>query len=183
MLRSITDYNFHNKRTLLRCDFNVPIENGKILEDFKIQSALFTIKYLKMLGAKIIILSHLGRTSDYKNKKQKAYTLKPVFDRLQELLKEDITFISDAISLKAKKAVKKMKSGDIIMLENLRFYKGEEENNISFAEKLSELGDVYVGEHFSVCHRTNASIVALPKMMPRFAGSYFLKEFFFLLGI
>lgn len=178
MFRNITDYNFHNERVLLRCDFNVPVDNGKIAEDFKIQSALFTIKYLKMLGAKIIILSHFGDPWECKNKKQRQnkYTLKPVHKRLQELLREDIFFIKSATSLATRRKVKKMNKGDIIMLENLRLYKEEEQNNQLFAEKLAKLGDVYVGEHFSACHRENASIVSLPKMMPRFAGHHFLKE-------
>jgi len=178
MLRAITDYNFYNKRVLLRCDFNVPIEDGKIVEDFKIQNALFTIKYLKTSGAKIIILSHFGNPWECKNKRkrQNKYTLKPAHKRLQELLREDIFFLKNATGITTKRKVKKMKSGDIVMLENLRFYKEEEQNDQLFAEKLAELGDVYVGEHFSVCHRANASIVALPKMMPRFAGHNLLKE-------
>ena len=108
--------------------------------------------------------------------RKKKYTLKPVHKRLQELLREDIFFIESAIGRTAERKVKKMKNGDIIMLENLRLYKEEEENNQLFAEKLAKLGDVYVGEHFSVCHRANSSIVALPKMMPHFAGQHFLKE-------
>ncbi|NQU82546.1 MAG: phosphoglycerate kinase [Parcubacteria group bacterium] len=179
MFRPLTDYNFYNKQVLLRCDFNVPIQDGKVLDDFKIQNALFTIKFLKKAGAKICILTHLGRPWDIKDKKkrQEKFTLKPVYEKLQELLKEDIYFISDEIGRGVRRKIKKMNQGDIAMLENLRFYKEEQENKEKFAEKLSLLGDVFVGEHFSVCHRKNASIAILPQLLPdRIMGHQLAKE-------
>jgi len=178
MFRPINDYNFHNKRVLLRCDFNVPFRDGRILDDFKIQKALFTIKFLRKNGAKIIILSHFGRPDDFKNQKQarEECTLKPIHQRLKELLKENVGFVPEISFRRIDQSIKKMQAGDILMLENLRFYKGEKGNSPAFAEKLARLGDVYVGEHFSVCHRENASVSLLPTLLPHFAGYELLKE-------
>lgn len=178
MFRSINDYNFHNKRTLLRCDFNVPIHNGRILDDFKIQKPLFTIKFLSKAGAKIIILSHFGSPSDFKSQKQarEKCTLKPVHKRLEKLLQEKVAFASESSLRKIESRIKKMKPGDILLLENLRFREEEEDNSPVFAEELARLGDAFVGEHFSVCHRKNASVSLLPKLLPRFAGPELLKE-------
>lgn len=178
MFRPIADYNFHNKRTLLRCDFNVPVQNGRVLDDFKIQKALFTIMALKKSGAKIIILSHFASPWDIKSKeeRQEKCTLKPVHQRLEELLREEIGFAAVAISPQTEKKIRKMQPGDILMLENLRLYKEEEANDSQFAGKLARLGDVYVGEHFSVCHRQNASVALLPQLLPHFVGPELLEE-------
>jgi len=178
MFRPINDYNFHNKRTLLRCDFNVPVHDGKILDDFKIQKSLFTIKFLRRAGAKTIVLSHFGSPSNFKDQKQarEECTLKPTHKRLEELLQEKVEFVSESSIRKIELRVQKMKSGDILMLENLRFWPEEKSNSPVFAEKLARLGDVYVGEHFSVFHRENASVSLLPSLLPHFAGYELLKE-------
>lgn len=178
MFIPINDYNFYNKRTLLRCDFNVPVHDGRILDDFKIQKALFTIKFLKCAGAKIIILSHFGSPGNFKSQKQarEKCTLKPIHKRLEKLLQENVKFIQETALRKIESRIKKMESGDILMLENLRFWQEEENNSPEFAEELARLGDVYVGEHFSVCHRENASVALLPKLLPHFAGFELLKE-------
>lgn len=169
---SIKDYNFKDKKVLVRCDFNVPMEDNKIMDDFRIQKILPTIKYLKNAGAKIILLSHLGRPD---NKNQK-FGLKPIISKLEEFLKQPIKFSNETVGGKAKKETEKLKTGEILLLENLRFYKGEEENDEKFAKSLAELGEVYVNDAFAVCHRNHASIVALPRLLPHFAGLQLEKE-------
>lgn len=178
MFRPINDYNFYNKRTLLRCDFNVPVHNGRILDDFKIQKTLFTIKFLRKSGAKIIILSHFDKPGSFKSRKEarNKCTLRPVHEILEKLLQENIEFIETTQKRKIASRIKKMNAGDILMLENLRFNPKEENNSHKFAEELASFGDVYVGEHFGVCHRENASVSLLPKLLPRFAGDELLKE-------
>ncbi len=134
----------------MRCDFNVPLdEKGAILDDFRIKQTLPTIRYLFKRGAKIILISHLGRPSGIDSR----YSLKPVERRLEELLKQKIT-----------------------LLENLRFNKGEQENSKDFAQELAKLGDIYINDAFSVCHRKHASIVSLPKLLPSAAGLLLQKE-------
>jgi phosphoglycerate kinase len=172
MFNSLKDFNFQGKRVLLRCDFNVPIKDGKVLDDFRIKRTLPTLLYLKKSGAKIILLSHLGRPST----KTKKFSLAPVASKLEELLKEKVKFSKTCISKKLKKEIKKLKPGEILLLENLRFEKGEEANDENFAKSLAELGDVYVSEAFSVVHRNHASVAILPKLLPHFVGFDFLKE-------
>ncbi len=178
MFRSLHDFNFSNKRVLVRCDFNVPVKDGKVLDDFRIRRALPTINYLKEVGAKVILLSHLGRPWDIKSKRRrkKKYSLEPICERLKELLQGNIEFSEEIIGEEAQKKTQKMEEGDILLLENLRFEKGEEENNQEFAKALAELGEYFVEEAFSVCHRAHASVVSLPKILPNFAGFGLEKE-------
>lgn len=177
-MNSLKNSNLQAKRVLVRCDFNVPIKNGKVLDDFKIQRTLETISFLKKAGAKIILSSHLGSPLKTERKKQrlKEFSLKPVQKKLQDLLKEKIRFSKRCIKRKAKKEIKRLKNGQILILENLRFEKGEKENNEKFAKELAKLGDVYINEAFSTCHRNHASIVFLPKLLPHFVGLNFEKE-------
>lgn len=147
------------KRVLLRVDFNVPIENGIVTDDFRIRKALPTIKYLKQKGAKVILVTHLGKGGE---------TLAPVAESLQKLIKSK--FVANILGLDAAIAVSSMKDGDILLLENLRNDKGEQACDKFFASNLARLGDVYVNEAFSVNHREDASIVLLPKLLPSFAG-------------
>ncbi|MBU4338775.1 phosphoglycerate kinase [Patescibacteria group bacterium] len=179
-----------NQRVLLRADFNVPVgKNGKIggNEDWRIKAALPTIKYLLKQKAKIILLAHLGRPKvsrkfikSIKSKVHKVedleYSLKPVANRIGELLKSKIKFIDECIGDKARKAADEMKSGEIILLENLRFYKEEEENNEKFAEELAKLGEIYINDAFSDSHRSHASIVGITKYLPSYAGLLMEKE-------
>lgn len=161
----------------MRCDFNVPLKEGKVLDDFKIQKTLQTIRYLRDNGGKIILSSHLGWPQEIKQKKErlKRYSLKPVKERLERLLGEKIRFSEEVLGNKPKKEIKKLKPGQILLLENLRFEKGEEKNDENFAKELAKLADVYVGEAFGVSHRRHASLVTLPKLLPHFAG-FSLKE-------
>jgi len=171
-VKTLKDFNFHGKRALLRCDFNVPFdEKGLISDDFRIKQSLPTIEYLKKKGAKIILMSHLGRP----NKNQK-YSLKPIGSRLEKLLEQKVKFLDKCLGKKIEKEIEKMKPGEIILLENLRFHEEEEENSANFAKELSKLGDIYINDAFSACHRSHASIVLLPKYLPSGAGLLLEKE-------
>jgi len=178
MLKTLKDFNFQDKKVLVRCDFNVPVEKGKVLDDFKIQKSLETIKYLKDAGGKIILISHLGRPQEAGGKKERLrqYSLKPIKEKLEELLGEEIRFAEEVLGRGVKKEIKGLAKGKILLLENLRFEKGEEENDEKFAKSLAELADCYVSEAFGVSHRAHASLVALPQLLPHFAGFGLKKE-------
>jgi phosphoglycerate kinase len=159
-MRSIKQIkNLKGKKVLLRVDFNVPIKDGVVEDDFRIRKALPTIKYLKQKGAKVILITHLGKGGD---------TLLPVANALKKLIKS--TFVANILGLDTEIAIRSMKSGDVLLLENLRNDKGEKDCNQFFASSLAKLGDIYVNDSFSVDHREDASIVLLPKFLPRYAG-------------
>lgn len=163
-----------SKRVLVRCDFNVPLdEKGNILDDFRIRASLPTIEYLLDQEAKIILMSHLG---DPGGIIQENLRLSPIGIRLVELLGREVEEAPDCIGSETEKMIQKMKRKDIILLENLRFYKGEEENDIEFARLLAKLGDVFVQDAFGACHRSHASVVGLPRFLPAFAGLLLEKE-------
>jgi len=151
------------KRVLIRVDFNVPIKNASVADDFRIQKALPTLKFLRDSGAKIFILSHIGR--------EKTDTLLPVSKHLEPLFPH--TFISDF----ATHDFSQMQNGDAVLLDNLRKYDGEKAGDKAFAKSLSLLGDVYVNEAFPVSHRKDASVFALPKLLPAHFGPLFIEEF------
>ena len=171
MFKTIRDFNIKEKRVLVRCDFNVSFSKQRnVLDDFRLKQTLPTIEYLIKNKAKIILISHLGRP---KNKEIK-YSLKPVAQRLEELLGRNIKFLDDCIGKKVEKEIGKMKVGEIILLENLRFYQEEKENDKNFAKKLAELGDIFIQEAFAVCHRNHASVVGIPEYLN--SGIGFLLE-------
>ncbi len=165
-LPSIRKANFDGKRVILRVGFDVPIQKGKVTEDFRIKKTLPTIRFLQSKNAKTIILSHLG---------EKRESLRPVANYLKKHLKK-FKFIPGIFSVSAKKEISRMKEGDIVMLENLRMDKGEEKNDETFAKKLADFGDIYVNEAFSVSHRNHASITGIPKYLPSYAGLLFESE-------
>lgn len=165
--------NLKNKKVLVRVDFNVPIKKGEIKEDFRIKSALPTIRYLKRKKAKIILISHLGRPT---KKTKKEFSLKPVAFYLSKLLRKKIKFVPDCIGKKVKKEIEEIKEGEIILLENLRFYKGEEQNDEDFAKQLAGLADIYINDAFSVSHRIHASVEKITKFLPSYAGFLLEKE-------
>ncbi len=148
--------NIKGKKILVRVDFNVPIVKGKILDDFRIKKALPTINFLKQKGAKVILISHLGENG--------IETLAPVAKAGK------FKFINKIIGPQVNKAIEEMKNGDVLLLENLRKEKGEKENGLDFAKKLAKYGDIYVNDAFPVSHRSHASIVLLPKILPAYAG-------------
>jgi phosphoglycerate kinase len=153
--RSITDLDLAGQRVLMRVDFNVPIKNGTIKDDTRIRASLPTIHYALDHGAKAVILcSHLGRP---KGKPSPEFSLKPVADRLAELLKRPVTFAGDCVGEAAQKAVASAPSGGVVLLENLRFHAEEEKNDPAFAQQLASLGDVYVNDAFGSAHRAHAS--------------------------
>lgn len=161
--------NLRGKRVFLRADFNVPIEMGKIKDDYRIIAGLSTIRFLLRYKCKIIIAAHLGRPLQNK-KNKKYYSTKPIAIRLGRLLDRKVKFIDDCIGAKVEKEISKMKEGDILVLENLRFYKEEENNDKKFAKNLASLADIYVNDAFAVSHRENASIGIIKKYLPAYAG-------------
>lgn len=171
MKNSLRDFNFTNKQVIVRCDFNVPIKQGKVVDNFKIKKTLQTIRYLQEKKAKIILLSHLGEL-----RKNKEPSLKPIQKELEKLLGERIKFSKRILGRKIRRKARKLKAGKILLLENLRLEKGEEKNNEKFAKKLAKLGSYYINEAFSVCHRKHASITILPKLLPCAIGFEFQKE-------
>ncbi len=161
-MKTLTDIEYlKDVRVLVRVDFNVPIAKGKVVNDYRIRMALPTINYLRDKGAKVILMSHLEVVEGEKN------TLEPVVDVLTTL-KVPVTFVKNIRS--ANDAIATMKSGTCILLENLRQFDGEKANDPKFAKELASLGDIYVGDAFSVCHREHASIVSVPRLIPSFAG-------------
>ncbi len=167
MLKSIRQLkNIKGKRVLVRVDFNVTIENGKVLDDFRIKKALPTILFLKEKGAKIILLSHIG--SDGKE------SLKIAAKILQKHV--PVRFVGSVFGNEVFDSIEKMKAGDVILLENLRSEPGETGNTSSFARGISRMGDMYVNDAFPVSHRAHASIVSLPKLLPSYAGFQFEEE-------
>ncbi len=161
------------KRVLLRADFNVPIENGVIREDFRIRAVIPTITLLKDSGARaVIIISHLGRPE---GKWNETFTLEPIVTKLQEFLGDELVFIKDRLQ-EAKAKIEAARPGSVILLENIRFYPGEEENDGVFAKELAALGDVYVNDAFGVSHRAHASVDAVTRFLPSYAGLLLQKE-------
>jgi len=158
--------NIKGKKVLLRLDLNVPVRDGKVFNDFRIKKVLPTIEFLKEHGAKIIILSHIGR--------EKTDTLEPVYEYLKNLM--PIDFIDDVLGDEALEYTEHMKDGQIVMMENLRQHNGEKENDESFAKQIARLGDIYVNEAFANSHREHASVVGIPKLMESFSGILFERE-------
>lgn len=155
------------KRIIVRADFNVPVSSsGVVLETARIDSSLKTITYLKNSGAQIILLSHIGR--------EPHLTLKPVFNYLKKKIK--LTFISDWNKIEIAEMVNNLKDGDIVLLQNLRSQKEEEQNDFLFAQFLASFGDIYVNDAFSASHREHASIVGIPKILKSYCGCQFKNE-------
>ena len=178
MKKTLKDYNYKNKKVIIRCDFNVPIENGVIMDDNRIKESLKTIKEVIKKGGKVILLSHLGRVKTEEDKEK--YTLKPVAERLSKLLKKDVLFIDKTRGKKVLDAVKKMKNKDVILLENTRFedLKGEKEskNNAALGKYWASLGDIFINDAFATSHRTHASNVGIAKHLPNAIGYLVEKE-------
>lgn len=174
-MKSIRDFNVKGKRILVRCDFNAPMDsNGNIEDDFRIDKSLPTIEYLIKNQAKVVLMSHLDPKSQ--GFVQPNFTLKSIAKKLSRILKRTVQMADDCVGQEVSKNVKELNAGEVLLLENLRFHKGETENSIEFAKKLSELGDIYINDAFSTCHRAHASIVLLPKFLPCGAGLLLLKE-------
>ena len=170
--KTVRDIDVKNKRVFVRVDFNVPIDNGQVTDDTRIVASLPTIRYLIAQGAKVILASHLGRP---KGKDQK-YSMRPVAARLEQLLGKPVTFVGDCVGEEAERAVAKMNAGDVVLLENVRFYPEEEKNDPAFAKKLASLADIYVNDAFGSAHRAHASTEAVAHDLPAVAGFLMEKE-------
>lgn len=165
---TITDgTDLRGKRVLIRADFNVPLEEGEVRDAYRIEQSLPSIEFLRQAGAKVVLLSHLG-----KGKPEE--TLLPVAKYLNK--KFPVTFLDKLMSPDNERMVGRMEAGDVILLENLRHEKGEEANDEVFARTLANLGDVYVNDAFAVSHRAHASIVGIPRLLPSYAGLLFAEE-------
>ncbi len=167
------DLDLKGKKVLLRVDLNVPMENGAITETSRIEKIIPTIKFLSEKQAKIIILSHIGRP---KGKVVKEMSLKPISEKLSFLLKKEVLFNSEPINEDTKLKIDKISNGSIVMLENIRFNKEEEINDVKFAKKMSNLGDIYVNDAFSCSHRAHASIDAITNYIPSYFGLQITEE-------
>lgn len=176
----IQDLPIKGKRVFIRADFNIPIDDNLVItDDRRIRSTIPTINYAIDEGAKVIIASHLGRP---KGKIDPRYSLAPVARRLQRLLNKQVLFAPDCIGSQVESMVSKMKDGDVLLLENLRFHIEEEKNDPVFAKSLSRLADYFVNDAFGASHRAHASIVGIPKFLPAAAGFLMKKEIEYLKG-
>jgi phosphoglycerate kinase len=173
MFFSLKDFDFRNKTALVRVDFNVPIKNGKILDDKRIKAAIPTLKYLIKKRAKIVLMSHLGRPD---GKFSEELILAPIGKRLEKLLGSKVMILKDCVGSVAESGIKKLKPGEIALLENLRFYKEEEADDYAFGKRLAKLGDLYVNDAFGVSHRANSSVHSITKFLPCCAGFLLQKE-------
>ncbi len=174
--KTLKDYDYREKRVLVRCDFNVPMdENLNITDDRRIRSSLPTINYLLEQGAKVILMSHLGRPKGEPNPK---YSLAPVAKRLSELLNKDIVFAADdrVVSESVKETIFNLKEGDVALLQNTRYRKEEEKNEEGFAKDLASLGELYVNDAFGTSHRAHASNVGVSTYLPSAVGFLVEKE-------
>jgi len=173
-MKTIREADIKNKRVFVRCDFNCPVDDsGNILDDFRIKKTLPTIEYLIKNDAKAVLASHFG---DPEGKFIEKLKLNQVQKKLSEYLKLSVLKAPDCIGEKTKKMVEELQPGEVLLLENLRFHKEEEENDDSFAKELSLLEDLFVNDAFGASHRKHASIIGVPKHIPAFAGFLLKKE-------
>lgn len=179
MKKTIRDIEVKGKKVIVRCDFNVPQKDGEITDDNRIRAALATVNYLKDHGAKVILMSHLGRP---KGEPKMEYTLKPVAARLSELLGQEVKFQScpTVVCDSVKKTAAELKEGEVMLLENVRFRKEETENGAEFAKELASLGDIFVQEAFGTAHRAHASTAGIADYLPAVSGFLIEKEVKFL---
>ncbi|MGJ8653850.1 MAG: phosphoglycerate kinase [Opitutaceae bacterium] len=176
--KTIKDVNLAGKRVFVRCDFNVPLKDGVINDDSRIVAALPTIQHLVSQGAKVILASHLGRPKGEKNAK---FTLAPVAEELAKQLGQPVTFVEDCIGAEVEAEVAKMGDGDIVLLENVRFYNGETDNDPEFAAQLAKLAEAYVNDAFGTAHRAHASTAGVAKhLSPCVCGLLIEKELAYL---
>jgi phosphoglycerate kinase len=178
--RTLDDIDVRGKRVLLRADLNVPVKNGVVTDATRIERLAPTIVTLIDKGARVIVMSHFGRP---KGKRDPAFSLRPLIAPLSRAIGgRDVVFAEDCIGKEAKRVVAGLRPGQVALLENLRFHKGEEANSPDFARALAELGDVYVDDAFSAAHRAHASIDALARLLPNAAGKLMQAELSALTG-
>ena len=172
---TIEDVEISGQRALVRVDYNVPFQEGTstISDDTRIKASIPTLKHLINKGCSLVLCSHLGRP---KGKQYPGLSLKPIATRLGEILEQKIQFVEDCVSEEAAATASKLGKGEILLLENLRFHRGEEENNLAFAEQLSELAEVFINDAFGAAHRAHASTSGITKFLPSYAGLLLNKE-------
>jgi phosphoglycerate kinase len=172
-LHKITDLDLRDKRVLLRLDLNLPVKDGKFIDSTRIIRSIPTLNYLLEQNAKIVIISHMGRPN---GEFRRELSLAPVADELEQHLRVKVGFATDCFGIKVQNKIANMKGKEILLLENLRFNKGEEANSPEFAQQLSQLGEVFINDTFSCSHRKHASIDAIAKIMPSAAGFLLIEE-------
>lgn len=172
-LRSLRDFDVEERRVLVRVDFNVPLKDGGVADDTRIRAALPTIRALRVHGARIVLMSHLGRP---KGNPREELRLDPVAKRLSELLGAPVKKLHDCVGPDVEAAVSEMQPGGAVLLENLRFHPGEEANDPAFAERLARPGDLYVNDAFGTAHREHASTVGVARLLPSAAGLLLERE-------
>ncbi|QJA05274.1 phosphoglycerate kinase [Thermosulfurimonas marina] len=172
-MRDLTALEVSGKRVLVRVDYNVPLAEGRVADDTRIRASLSTIRWLKEKGAKIILCSHLGRP---KGVRVPEMSLRPVAERLSELLGSPVKFVEDCVGEAVEREVQNLKEGEVLLLENLRFHEGETKNDPAFAEALARLAEVYINDAFSVSHRAHASVVGVPERVAEKAAGFQLKR-------
>jgi phosphoglycerate kinase len=170
---TIRDVDVADKRVFVRVDFNVPLADGKVTDDSRIRGALPTINSLLQAGARVILASHLGRPS---GKVQDGLRLRPVGERLTQLLRRNVPVTGDALGVGTEDAIKRLRPGEVLLLENLRFHAEEEKNDPAFAAALASYADVYVNDAFGTAHRAHASTVGIAKFLPAYAGLLMERE-------
>src|SRR5271156_2376131 len=171
--RTLDDADLSGKRVLLRVDLNVPTENGRVTDATRIERVLPTIREISDKGGKVILLAHFGRP---KGGPDEANSLRPVAEAVAEVIGRPVGFVGDCIGEMAADAIGTMRNGDILLLENTRFYKGEEKNDPAHVEELAKLGDIYVNDAFSAAHRAHATTEGLAHKLPAHAGRAMQKE-------
>lgn len=171
--KTVRDFDYHNKRVLVRVDFNVPIKDGKVGDDTRIRAALPTLKYLLDQDAAVLLCSHLGRP---KGEPKPEFSLQPVAEHLSKLLDRPVAFAKDCIGPEAEQAAQSLKPGDVLLLENTRFHAGETKNDPQMAEQLAGLADMYVNDAFGSAHRAHASTEGVAHHLPGAAGFLMEKE-------
>jgi phosphoglycerate kinase len=170
---SVRDADVAGKRVFVRVDFNVPLADGKVTDDSRIRAALPTINLLLQQGARVILASHLGRPD---GKTQDGLRLRPVGERLTQLLRRNVPVTGDALGVGTEDAIKRLRPGEVLLLENLRFHAEEEKNDPAFAATLASYADIYVNDAFGTAHRAHASTVGIAKILPSYAGLLMERE-------
>jgi phosphoglycerate kinase len=178
--KTVRDIDVKGKRVLVRVDFNVPLKGGQVTDDTRIRAALPTIRYLLEKGAAVILMSHLGRPKEGPDPK---YSMKPTATRLAELLGKPVAFADDCVGPKAEAAASALKPGDVLVLENTRFYKGETKNDPKLAEQMAKLAEIYVNDAFGSAHRAHSSTEGVARFLPAVAGFLMEKELDYLGGV